>query len=83
MDSKNAGLQPAPVEATRMKQMKARTEVKSNNMGRVYTRGSREERGIGLPQGELRVMKKQTGASLRCRSEIAFPTESLLTNTIL
>ena len=49
-------------------------------MRRVYKRESGEERGLDLPQ-ELRKMKKPTGLWLRCRSEMAFPNKSLLTNT--
>lgn len=56
------------------------TEVQSDNMRRVYKRESGEESGLDLPQ-ELRKMKKPTGLWLRCRSEMAFPNKSVLTNT--
>ena len=56
------------------------TEVQSDNMRRAYKRESAEDRGLDLPQ-ELRKMKKPTGLWLRCRSEMAFPNKSLLTNS--
>lgn len=56
------------------------TQAKSSNTGngeRIH-RESGEERGMGIPQEELREMKKPPGLWLRCRNEMAFPKESLL-----
>lgn len=37
------------------------TEAKSSYKGRVYVKGSGEEREIGLTQGELRAMRSKLG----------------------
>lgn len=55
------------------------TEAKRSNGESIYTRRSEEESEMGLPQEELREMKKQTSTWLRCRCEITFPTDSFLT----